>query len=90
MVIGGGIAGMMAAEILKKRGHNPTIYEASDIAGGRFRLAGKAPKKQEFEAAIDWEIKECERLGIEIKTNTTVTRDDRRDQTGSCSCSYRI
>lgn len=73
MVIGGGIAGMMAAEILKKRGHNPTIYEASDIAGGRFRLAGKAPKKQEFEAAIDWEIKECERLGIEIKTNTTVT-----------------
>ena len=42
-------------------------------AGGRFRLAGKAPKKQEFEAAVDWEIKECERLGIEIKTNTTVT-----------------
>ena len=50
-----------------------TIYEASERAGGRFRLAGKAPKKQEFEAAVDWEIKECERLGIEIKTNTTVT-----------------
>lgn len=73
MVIGGGIGGLVTAEILKKRGHNPTIYEASERAGGRFRLAGKAPKKQEFEAAVDWEIKECERLGIKIKTNTTVT-----------------
>lgn len=73
MVIGAGIGGMVAAEILKKRGHNPTIYEATEAPGGRFVLAGKAPKKQEFIDAIDWEIKQCEKMGIEIKTNTTVT-----------------
>ena len=30
MIIGGGMGGMMAAEILKARGHEPAIYEASD------------------------------------------------------------
>lgn len=73
MIIGGGIGGLVTAEILKQRGHNPTIYEATESAGGRFALAGKAPKKAEFEDAINWEIKQCEKMGIEIKTNTTVT-----------------
>lgn len=73
MVIGGGIGGLVTAEILKQRGHNPVIYEASECPGGKFVLAGKAPKKQEFEDAVKWEIKQCEKMGIEIKTNTTVT-----------------
>ena len=73
MVIGGGVGGLMAAEILKKRGHNPTVYEASDACGGNFVLAGKAPKKQEFEKAAHWEAEEAKRIGVEIKTGVTVT-----------------
>lgn len=73
MVIGGGIGGLLTAQFLKARGHNPTVYEASEAAGGQFVLAGKAPKKQEFTDAIMWEVKECERRGIEIKTGVTVT-----------------
>ena len=73
MVIGGGVGGMMTAEFLKARGHNPTIYEATDALGGNFVLAGKAPKKGAFEDAAHWEAKECERMGIEIKTGVTVT-----------------
>lgn len=38
MVIGAGIGGLMAAEYLKARGHNPTIYEATDAPGGHFVL----------------------------------------------------
>ena len=73
MVIGGGPGGLMTAEFLKLRGHNPTVYEATDKCGGRFLLAGKAPKKQGFTEAAEWEAKECERMGIEIKTGVTVT-----------------
>ena len=73
MVIGGGVGGLMTAEYLKKRGHNPTVYEASDELGGKFIIAGKAPKKQEFEAAARWEGEEAKRLGVDIKMNTTVT-----------------
>ena len=36
-------------------------------------LAGKAPKKKEFTEAVLWEVEECKRRGIEIKTGTTVT-----------------
>lgn len=73
MVIGGGIGGLTVAQFLKARGHNPTVYEASEAAGGQFVLAGKAPKKQEFTDAILWEIEECKRRGIEIKTGVEVT-----------------
>lgn len=73
MIIGGGIGGLVTAEILKQRGHNPTVYEAAENAGGRFVIAGKAPKKKEFEDAIHWEIEQCKKMGIEIKTNTEVT-----------------
>ena len=75
MIIGGGIGGLLAAEFLKARGHNPTIYEAQEQLGGQFLLAGKAPKKQEFIDAINWDIKECQRKGIEIKTGVTVDGD---------------
>ena len=63
MVIGAGIGGLMAAEYLKARGHNPTVYEATDAPGGHFVLAGKAPKKQAFtdaelhELAVDLKIR---------------------------------
>lgn len=73
MIIGGGMAGMLAAEILKARGHEPVIYEASDRLGGQFLLAGVAPQKQEMTDAAEWEAKEVERMGIEYHLNTSVT-----------------
>lgn len=73
MVIGAGMGGMLTAQFLKARGHNPTIYEASESAGGRFVLAGKAPKKEGFAEAALWEVEECKRRGIEIKFGVTVT-----------------
>lgn len=73
MIIGGGIGGLVTAQILKSRGHVPTIYEATEELGGRFVLAGKAPKKQEFIDAVMWDIEQCKKMGIEIKLNTPVT-----------------
>ena len=73
MIIGGGMGGMLAAEILKARGHEPVIYEADSKLGGQFLLAGVAPQKGEMTAAAEWEAKEVERMGIEVHLNTTVT-----------------
>ena len=75
MIIGGGMGGMMAAELLKTRGHEPVIYEASDKLGGQFLLAGVAPQKQEMTAAAEWEVAEVERMGIEVHLNTPVTAE---------------
>ena len=36
LIAGGGIGGLEAAIILKKRGHNPILCEATDTLGGQF------------------------------------------------------
>ncbi|ABR62630.1 TIGR03862 family flavoprotein [Sinorhizobium medicae] len=41
-IIGGGPAGLMAAEILSRSGHAVTIYEAMPSAARKFLLAGKS------------------------------------------------
>ena len=73
MIIGGGMAGLVTAEFLKMRGHNPVVFEAGDTLGGQMLLAGVAPKKQEFTEAAVWEAEEARRMGIEIRMNTPVT-----------------
>lgn len=73
MIVGGGMAGITAAEVLKARGHEPVIYEATDQLTGQFLLAGAAPMKEEWLAAAKWEAAEVRKMGIEIHLNTTVT-----------------
>ena len=42
---------MEAAKILHERGHEVSLFEASDTLGGEFLLAGEAPGKAEMKAA---------------------------------------
>lgn len=73
LVAGGGIAGLEAAIILKKRGHDPILCEATDTLGGQFLTAGEAPRKKEMKAAVISMAKKAERLGVDIRMNTKVT-----------------
>jgi uncharacterized flavoprotein (TIGR03862 family) len=41
-IIGGGPAGLMAAEVLSSSGHSVTVYEAMPTVGRKFLLAGKS------------------------------------------------
>lgn len=80
LVAGGGIAGMEAADVLKKRGHIPVLCEASGALGGQFMLAGAAPRKQDFQRAAIMAAKNVEDQGIEIRLNTTVTPELIREE----------
>lgn len=75
LIAGGGIGGLEAAIILKKRGHNPILCEASDILGGQFLIAGEAPRKMEMKSAIISMGEKAKRMGIDIRMNTKVTPD---------------
>lgn len=44
-MIGGGVAGMCAAFTAKRRGHDVTLFEATDKLGGNMRLAAYPPGK---------------------------------------------
>ena len=73
LVAGGGIGGLEAAIILKKRGHNPILCEASGILGGQFLTAGEAPRKEEMKNAVIAMADKAKRLGVDIRMNTLVT-----------------
>lgn len=75
LVAGGGIGGLEAAIILKKRGHNPILCEASAVLGGQFLTAGEAPRKAEMKQAVQKMADKAKRLGVDIRMNTEVTPD---------------
>lgn len=75
LIAGGGIAGLEAAIILKERGHNPIVCEASNSLGGQFALAGEAPRKEEMKEAALSRGQQAINEGVEIKLNTPVTTE---------------
>ena len=72
-IIGGGIGGMEAARVLKLRGHNPVIYEKSDVLGGTFIPASAESYKGKLRDLLTWYRQEMKRLGITVHFNYEVS-----------------
>ena len=62
---------MEAAKVLQERGHEVTLFEASDALGGEFLLAGEAPGKAEMKAAAMEMGNQIEKL-VSVHKNTKV------------------
>jgi NADPH-dependent glutamate synthase beta subunit-like oxidoreductase len=75
MVIGGGPAGMMAAQTLIKRGHEVTLYEKNDRLGGLLHDASAVPFKKLMKDYTAWDIKTTQESGAKIKLNTEATAE---------------
>lgn len=73
MVIGGGPAGMTAAQTCAKMGHDVTLYEKSDSLGGLLKIATVAPFKEYMRLYLEWTRNETEKCGAKIVYNTAVT-----------------
>lgn len=70
LIIGGGVAGMEAARVLKVRGHKPTLVEASSKLGGSLIPGGMPSFKRYDHKLIRWYEQELKALDIDIKLNT--------------------
>ena len=66
LVVGGGIAGMQCAIVLKKRGMDVSIYEKAEKLGGQMNLASVPPHKEDVARAQAWFVGEVERLAIPV------------------------
>ena len=70
-VVGSGPAGLSAAFYLAREGHQVTIFEAENKAGGMLRTA--IPPYRCPNDVVDRDIKNVTALGVEIKTGHRVT-----------------
>ena len=71
-IIGGGVGGMECALVLKKRGHNPVIFEKEDQLGGLFLTASAMTFKENDKDLLRWYRDELKRYNIEVRFNTEV------------------
>ncbi|MCC6699179.1 MAG: (2Fe-2S)-binding protein [Candidatus Hydrogenedentes bacterium] len=71
-VIGSAMSGMSAAWVLRKSGHACTIFEKEAKAGGKLR---GLPEKDLPNGVLDAEIARVERLGVEFRYGSEVTKE---------------
>ena len=72
LVAGAGPAGLVAAFLAAKKGHDVILAEAGGEIGGQFRLAAVPPCKQDIATAIRAYINHCKKEGVDIRLNTPV------------------
>jgi len=76
VIVGAGPAGLEAARVSAERGHQVTVFEASNNAGGQIALTARSERRREMQSIIDWRLAECERLGVEIRYNSWAEASD--------------
>lgn len=72
VVVGGGPAGLEAARIAADRGHHVRVLEADGEVGGQLRLASGLPARRELWDFVAFQVRELERLGVDIATGSRV------------------
>jgi hypothetical protein len=75
LIAGGGPAGMKAAVVAAERGHQVVLCEKSGRLGGQALLAQLLPNREEFGGLVTNLQQELSRVGVEIRLNTTATRE---------------
>ena len=74
-VVGAGPAGLAAATSAATRGHQVTLFEASDRIGGQFNMAAKIPGKHEFWETLRYFKRQLELTGVDVRLNTRADAD---------------
>ena len=62
LVAGGGVAGMQTARILRRQGHDVTLWEAAGELGGQLRYTRLVATDQG--SLADWLVHQLEKLGV--------------------------
>jgi mycofactocin system FadH/OYE family oxidoreductase 2 len=73
LIVGGGPAGLRAAEVAAQRGHAATLYEKKEKLGGQVNIAALGAGREELGTVIRNEENQLKILPVEIVLNKEVT-----------------
>lgn len=75
LVVGGGVAGLKAAELAAERGHQVVLCEKESELGGQAALQGKVASRQEYLELVNWLVQQVQRLGVDVRLGTEATAE---------------
>jgi 2,4-dienoyl-CoA reductase-like NADH-dependent reductase (Old Yellow Enzyme family) len=67
LVVGGGPAGMEAATIAARRGHDVTLWEAGDRLGGALAWTERQPVRADMARLLAWQRAALARAGVRVE-----------------------
>lgn len=76
VVVGAGIAGMEAAWVAAARGHDVTVFGASDEPGGKTRLHAILPGGENLSSIYDYQRLTAERYGADLRFGRKAELED--------------
>jgi len=75
-VVGSGPAGLSAATVAARRGHDVTLFEQDEQIGGQMNLANQIPGKEEFNETLRYFKRQLELTGVRLRLNTRAAAPD--------------
>jgi len=76
VIVGGGPAGLKAAELAARKGHQVVLFEKSDSLGGRVKLESSLPGKGELAGVTRYLTYVLKKLKVDIRLNREATSAD--------------
>jgi 2,4-dienoyl-CoA reductase-like NADH-dependent reductase (Old Yellow Enzyme family)/thioredoxin reductase len=76
LVIGGGPAGLEAARVAAKRGHDVVLHERGDVLGGQVRLLARTPYRQDYLQIVTWLERQARKAGTLVRLNSALSAED--------------
>lgn len=73
LVVGGGVAGLKAAETAALRGHHVVLCEKEEVLGGQVALQARVASRQEYGEISDWLSRQVRRLAVDVRLDNEVT-----------------
>lgn len=73
VIVGGGVSGMLAAQVLTKRGHEVVLFEKQDKLGTMLHDISNLSFKGDMRRYWDWSVRTTMNCGAEIRLNTEAT-----------------
>jgi 2,4-dienoyl-CoA reductase-like NADH-dependent reductase (Old Yellow Enzyme family) len=78
VVVGAGPAGLKAAEVSSRAGHNVTLIERRDRVGGQLRLAAKVKGRGEIGGVVSHLETQIGKLGVDLRCGWAPTAEELR------------